>query len=119
MYASFCKDSKLNPRKCTEKITNETVAKPPYIQARAVGKGLSINIDHDEDLCQTVYNNTCYYTIVVEGQSKSVGDLAKYSITSMHSQQNYYVLQEGQSISDYITMGTYRYYSFTIPPPNP
>ena len=67
MYASFCKDSKLNPRKCTEKITNETVAIPPFIQARAVGKGLSINIDHDEDLCQTVYNNTCYYTIVVEG----------------------------------------------------
>jgi hypothetical protein len=51
MYASFCKDSKLNPKKCTEKITNETLAKPPYVQARAVGKGLSIIIDHDEDLC--------------------------------------------------------------------
>ena len=32
----------------------------------------------------------------------------------MHSQQNYLVLQEGQFISDYISMGTYRYYSFTL-----
>jgi len=37
----------------------------------------------------------------------------------MHSQQNYYVLQEGVAVSDYVSMGTYRYYSFTIPPPNP
>ena len=86
MYASFCKDSKINLRKCTENISNETILKAPYLQARAVGKGLSIIIDHDEDMCQKVYNNECYYTLVVQGQSKSVGDLSKYSITSMHSQ---------------------------------
>jgi hypothetical protein len=33
--------------------------------AKAVGKGLTIIIDHDEDACQNLYNNECYYTIVV------------------------------------------------------
>jgi len=36
----------------------------------------------------------------------------------MHSQQNYYILKEGQPVSDYVNLGTYRYYSFTIAPPH-
>jgi hypothetical protein len=37
----------------------------------------------------------------------------------MHSQENYYVLREGVAVSDYVSMGTYRYYSFTIPKTDP
>lgn len=116
MYGRFCKET----RKCGEKITNETLYSPSsgFLSARAVGKGLSIIIDHDEDTCQKLYNNECYYTIVVQGQGRKEGDISKFSITTMHSQENYFVLQEGVPVSDYVSMGSYRYYSFTIPPPN-
>ena len=54
--------------------------------------------------------------MIVIGQAKTDGDLTKYSVTAVHSQQNYYILQENSVISDYVNLGTYRYYSFTLPP---
>jgi hypothetical protein len=67
MYGRFCKDSKSGPLTCGSKITNEslTASNSGFQPAKAVGKGLSIIIDHDEDACQNLYNNECYYTVVV------------------------------------------------------
>ena len=72
---------------CGTKITNETIfaKNSGFLGAKAVGKGLSIIIDHDEDSCQNLYNNECYYTVVVQGQGRTEGDISKYSITTMHS----------------------------------
>lgn len=69
MYGRFCKDSKSGVNKCGTQITNETVfaKNSGFLAAKAVGKGLSIIIDHDEDSCQNLYNNECYYTVVVQG----------------------------------------------------
>ena len=69
MYGRFCKDSRNGGGaiRCGSQITNETLnaKNSGFIPAKAVGKGLSIIIDHDEDSCQKLYNNECYYTIVV------------------------------------------------------
>ena len=70
MFAAFCKDSITNLTNCGEGIIKEYVTGGSaygFLQAKAVGKGLSLQIDHDETQCLNVYNGECYYTVVLVG----------------------------------------------------
>ena len=78
MYAAFCEESK-TPKKCGNKVSDKDLAKN-FQAAKAVGKGLSLLIDHDENTCQKKYEGECYYTVVIVGQGKTEGDISKYSI---------------------------------------
>jgi hypothetical protein len=60
MYASFCKESKGNLSSCGDPSDFSK-----YQQAKPAGRGLSLIIDHDEGLCDTVYHGECYYTVVI------------------------------------------------------
>jgi len=66
MFAKFCKEGKSNLTACGEGFDSKE-AQLSFQRANAVGKGLSLIIDHDEGLCATVYQGECFYTILVVG----------------------------------------------------
>jgi hypothetical protein len=72
-----------------------------------------LNIDNDERTCQDVYNGECYYIVAVIGQSEESA-ITNYEVKVTHSQLNYYVLSEGSMLTDFVNLGNYRYYSFTL-----
>lgn len=49
---------------------------------------LNLVMDHNERQCASEYNNECYYTVVVLGNGKDE-EYAKYTLSVMHSQENY------------------------------
>ena len=53
MFAALCKQQADDVEKCTKGISIDklTSAKYDYQQAKAVGKALSLIIDHDENTC--------------------------------------------------------------------
>ena len=116
MYGRFCKNSLTSVSDCAKNVDVTTLTQTGFEQAKAMGKGLGLTIDHDEATCHSKYNGECYYTIVVVGLGRNSGDVARYSIASGHSQQNFVILSESKAVNDYVEYGTYRYFSFTLPP---
>jgi hypothetical protein len=45
----------------------------------------------------------------------AITDFSKYSVSVIHSQNNYYTLSENDAVEDYITQHSYRYYKFSVP----
>ncbi|CDW74582.1 UNKNOWN [Stylonychia lemnae] len=84
-----------------------------FKKASQMTKDLNLIIDHDEEKCEKEYKRECFYAVIVQGQGGE-GEISKYSINILNSQQNYQVLQEGKLVNDYVEEGQTRLYSFSI-----
>ncbi|CDW91451.1 UNKNOWN [Stylonychia lemnae] len=114
LYGKFCEE-KNDPKKCG-KIPSDEEFVQSYIDYQSgirVGQILSITFNHDETKCKIDYSNNCYYSILVY-VDQDPEELSTFIISASHSQRNHRVLKEGTILQDFVTINSYKYYSFTL-----